>query len=126
MLTWAFARRLEGASVTVNAMAPGLVLGTNLYRHLTPEVKHGLEQYGSRAVSEGAETAVWLAGSSELNGMTGRFFEQGTEIPCQFRDEDAEERLWQACEQIVRRPRASNAPSVRRGRGDELLHLAEG
>jgi NAD(P)-dependent dehydrogenase (short-subunit alcohol dehydrogenase family) len=126
MLTWAFARRLEGASVTVNAMAPGLVLGTNLYRHLTPEVKHGLEQYGSRAVSEGAETAVWLAGSSELNGMTGRFFEQGTEIPCQLRDEDAEERLWQACEQIVRRPRASNAPSVRRGRGDELLHLAEG
>lgn len=102
MLTWALARRLQAESVTVNAMAPGLVLGTSLYRHLTPEAKRGLEPYGSRSVSEGAETAAWLAGSPELNGVTGRFFEQGTEIPCQFRDEDAEERLWQACQQLVK------------------------
>ncbi len=101
MLTWAFARRLQGEHVTVNAMAPGLVLGTSLYRHLTPEAKRDLAQYGSRNVSEGAETAVWLASSAELNGVTGKFFEQGTEIPCQFRDEDAEQRLWQACEHLV-------------------------
>jgi NAD(P)-dependent dehydrogenase (short-subunit alcohol dehydrogenase family) len=103
MLTWAFARRLQGTAVTVNAMAPGLVLGTSLYRHLTPEAKRGLEHYGSRSLAEGAETAVWLASSPELNGVTGRFFEQGTEIPCQFRDEEAEERLWQTCEQLVRK-----------------------
>jgi NAD(P)-dependent dehydrogenase (short-subunit alcohol dehydrogenase family) len=103
MLTWAFARRLQAGSVTVNAMAPGLVLGTSLYRHLPPEAKRGLEQYGSRSVSEGAETAVWLASSPELNGVTGRFFEQGTEIPCQFRDQEAEERLWQTCEQLVKK-----------------------
>jgi NAD(P)-dependent dehydrogenase (short-subunit alcohol dehydrogenase family) len=36
MLTWAFARRLLGDSVTVNAVAPGLVLDTSLYRHLPP------------------------------------------------------------------------------------------
>lgn len=102
MLTWALARRLQAERVTVNAMAPGLVLGTCLYRHLTPEARRGLERYGSRSVSEGAETAVWLASSPELNGVTGRFFEQGTEIACQFRDEDAEERLWQACQQLVR------------------------
>lgn len=103
MLTWAFARRLHAGSVTVNAMAPGLVLGTSLYRHLTPEAKRGLEQYGSRSVPEGAETAVWLASSPELNGVSGRFFEQGTEIPCQFRDQEAEERLWQTCEQLVKK-----------------------
>ena len=102
LLTWAFARRLQGTPDTVNAMAPGLVLGTSLYRHLTPEAKRGLEQYGSRRVSEGAETAVWLASSQQLNGVTGRFFEQGTQIPCQFRDEEAEERLWQTCEQLVK------------------------
>ena len=84
-------------------MAPGLVLGTSLYRHLTPEAKRGLEHYGSRSVSEGAETAVWLVSSPELNGVSGRFFEQGTEIPCQFRDEKAEERLWQTCEQLVKK-----------------------
>ena len=103
MLTWAFARRVQGTAVTVNAMAPGLVLGTSLYRHLTPAAKRGLEQYGSRSLAEGAETAVWLASSPELNGVTGRFFEQGTEIPCQFRDEEVEERLWQTCEQLVRK-----------------------
>jgi NAD(P)-dependent dehydrogenase (short-subunit alcohol dehydrogenase family) len=102
MLTWAFARRLQGGPVTVNAMAPGLVLGTSLYRHLPPEAKRDLEQYGSRSVSEGAETAIWLASAPELEGVTGRFFERGAEIPCQYRDQDAEERLWQVCEQLVR------------------------
>jgi NAD(P)-dependent dehydrogenase (short-subunit alcohol dehydrogenase family) len=113
MLTWAFARRLQGEPVTVNAMAPGLVLGTSLYRDLPPETKRGLEQLGSRSVPEGAETAVWLANSPELNDVTGRFFEQSTEIPCQFRDEGAEESLWQTCEQLVRQlePSASLAPS---------------
>lgn len=104
MLTWALARRLQAATVTVNAMAPGLVLGTDLYRRLTPDAKRGLEQYGSRSVAEGADTAVWLASSPELGGVTGRFFEQGIEIPCQFRDEDAEERLWQTCEQLASHP----------------------
>jgi NAD(P)-dependent dehydrogenase (short-subunit alcohol dehydrogenase family) len=79
MLTWALARRLEGESVTVNAMAPGLVLGTGLYRNLPAEAKRGLEQLGGRSVSEGAGTAVWLASSPELDGVTGKFFEQDTE-----------------------------------------------
>jgi hypothetical protein len=43
-----------------------------------------------------------LASSPELDGVTGRFFEQRAEIPCQFRDEDAEERLWRTCELLVR------------------------
>jgi NAD(P)-dependent dehydrogenase (short-subunit alcohol dehydrogenase family) len=102
MLTWALARRLEGESVTVNAMAPGLVLGTGLYRNLPAEAKRGLEQLGGRSVSEGAGTAVWLASSPELDGVTGKFFEQDTEIQCQFRDDDAEERLWQTCGQLTR------------------------
>lgn len=101
MLTWAFARRLDGQSVAVNAMAPGLMLDTRLYRELSTEAKRELAAYGSRTVSEGAETAVRLASSPELDGVTGRFFEQGTEVPCEFRDEAAGERLWQICEQLA-------------------------
>ncbi len=51
---------------------------------------------------EGADTAVWLAGSEELDGVTGRFFEQRAEVPCQFRDADHEETLVQACGRMVR------------------------
>ncbi len=102
MLTWALARRLRGGSVTVNAMAPGLVLATHLYRDLPPETLRSLQELGGRSVAEGAETAVWLASSLELDGVTGRFFEQGAEVPCQFRDEEAEEGLWRRCEGLVR------------------------
>ncbi len=101
MLTWAFARSLQGDGITVNAMAPGLVMATSLYRHLSAEARQGLGQLGSRSLSEGADTAVWLASSPDLIGASGTFFEQRTEIPCQFRDDDAEERLWQACEQLA-------------------------
>ena len=104
MLTWALARRLHDRRITVNAMAPGLVLDTQLYRTLSAAVKHELEQYGSRSSPEGSDTAVWLASGEELTGGTGRFFEQRSETPCQFRDELAEERLLQACEQLLRRP----------------------
>jgi NAD(P)-dependent dehydrogenase (short-subunit alcohol dehydrogenase family) len=107
MLTWALARQLQRESVTANAMAPGLVLGTSLYRDLSPAAMRDLERVPSRSVSEGAKTAVWLASSPELNGVTGRFFEQGHEIPCQFRDEKAEVSLWQTCEQLVRRSNQS-------------------
>lgn len=104
MLTRAFARRLEPHSITVNAMAPGLMLGTDLYRDLPPEGRRGLEQLAGRSVPEGADTVVWLASSPDLTSMTGRFFEQRSEVPCQFRDEDAEERLWEACDQLLMHP----------------------
>ena len=101
MLTWALARRLHGDSVTVNAMAPGLVLETHLYRDLSDDTKRDLAQYGTRSVPEGADTAVWLASSAELDGVTGRFFEQRAEKSCEFRDEEAAERLWGACEHML-------------------------
>ena len=41
LLTWAFARRLEGSGVTANAMAPGLIVDTGLYRNTPPEVMEG-------------------------------------------------------------------------------------
>jgi NAD(P)-dependent dehydrogenase (short-subunit alcohol dehydrogenase family) len=101
MLSWHFARRLQDEAITVNAMAPGLVVDTWLYRQLTEEATAALAQYGTRTIAEGADTAVWLASSPEVDGVTGRFFEQRAEIPCPFRDEGAEERLRQTCDQLA-------------------------
>ncbi|MDP9382610.1 MAG: SDR family NAD(P)-dependent oxidoreductase [Chloroflexota bacterium] len=100
LLTWALARRLQESGVTANAMAPGLVM-TELYRDLPPEARLALEKMGARTVPEGADTAVWLASSPEVEGVSGRFFEQRKEIPCEFRNEVAEERLWGICQSLV-------------------------
>jgi NAD(P)-dependent dehydrogenase (short-subunit alcohol dehydrogenase family) len=100
LLTWALARRLQKSGVIANAMAPGLVM-TNLYRDLLPEARLALEKQGARTVLEGADTAVWLASSTEVEGVSGRFFEQRKEILCEFRNEEAEERLWGICQSLV-------------------------
>ncbi len=108
LLTWALARRLEPQGVAVNATAPGLVLETSLYRALTPDARRALEQYGPRTLADGADTAVWLASSDDAAGVTGTFFERRAEIPCEFRNEEDEERMWQACERLT----SASAPSA--------------
>lgn len=102
LLTWALARRLEGTRVTANAMAPGLIVDTGLYRHAAAEVMARLRQRGGRTPADGADTAVWLASSPEVEGITGTFFENRREVPCAFRGREAEEKLWHICESFTR------------------------
>ena len=101
LLTWALARRLEGSRVTANAMTPGLVAETALFRHAPPELLTQLRQRSDRTAEQGADTAVWLASSAEVEEISGKFFEQRRELPCEFRDQAAEEKLWSICEGLV-------------------------
>lgn len=101
LLTWALARRFAGSGVTANAMAPGLVPQTSLYRDLPAEIRRGLEQMGGRNIAGGAESAVWLASSADAQALTGKFVEQRKEIPCEFRNDQAEEELWDRCESLL-------------------------
>jgi NAD(P)-dependent dehydrogenase (short-subunit alcohol dehydrogenase family) len=101
LLTWALARRLEGSGVSANAMTPGLVVDTGLYRNASPEMVARLRQRGGRTVAQGADTAVWLATSPEVDGVSDKFFDQRHELACEFRNPEAEERLWGICEGLV-------------------------
>jgi NAD(P)-dependent dehydrogenase (short-subunit alcohol dehydrogenase family) len=104
LFTWALARRLEGSGVTANAMAPGLVPQTGLYRDTTLAsrlIMRVLGLFYGRSVAQAADTAVWLASSAEVEGVSGRFFEQRRELPCAFRNAEAEEKLWSICEGLV-------------------------
>jgi len=102
MVTWVLARRLDGSGVTANAMAPGLITETGLYRHTAPELVGRLSQYaGGRTSAQGADTAVWLASSPEVEGVSGKFFEERKELPCEFRNKKAEEKLWGICEGLI-------------------------
>ena len=111
MLTWAFARRLADTGISVNAMAPGLVTETKLYRDLPTEIRHQLEQQPSRSIAEGADTAVWLAEAAEVEGVTARFYEQRAEQPCQFRNLEREEKLWELC-QAISNPATVGSPEA--------------
>jgi len=102
LLTWALARRLEKSGVTANAMTPGLIAETGLYRNAAPELVDRLSQRGGgRKSSQGADTAVWLASSPEVEGISSKFFEERKELPCEFRNTATEEKLWLICEELV-------------------------
>jgi NAD(P)-dependent dehydrogenase (short-subunit alcohol dehydrogenase family) len=93
MLTWALARRLEGTRVTANAMHPGAV-STQLLHSLFAGMR-------GRTTEKGAETAVWLATSPDVAGVTGRFWTDMREVPCSFHDEAAEEALVRLCDRMT-------------------------
>jgi len=102
MLTWAFARRLAGSGVTVNTMTPGLITETGLYRNAEPELITRLTQYsGGRTSAQGADTAVWLASSPEMEGVSGKFYVERKVHVCEFRNKKNEEKLWSICEGLV-------------------------
>jgi NAD(P)-dependent dehydrogenase (short-subunit alcohol dehydrogenase family) len=101
LLTWALARRLKGTQVTANAMAPGLVVDTGLYRHAPPELMARLRQRSDRTPAQGADTAVWLASSPDVQGVSNGFFADRKKIPCEFRNKTAEEKLWAICIELT-------------------------
>ena len=101
-MTWAFARRLNGNDVTANAMTPGLITETRLYRNAPAELFQRLSGYaGGRTSAQGADTLIWLASDPELEGVTNKFFEEREELECEFRNEQNEEKLWKICEELV-------------------------
>ncbi len=102
LLTWAMARRLKGSGVGVNAMTPGLVVDTGLYRHSPPGLVARLRTYSDRTLADGADTAIWMASSAELEGVTNKFFVDRKQVACEFRNRAAEEKLWRICEQLTR------------------------
>jgi NAD(P)-dependent dehydrogenase (short-subunit alcohol dehydrogenase family) len=110
MWTWALARRLEvggdTARVTANALHPGGVAtplfgkGGGVLSHLLGLVM----RFRGRSPEEGADTALWLAASPEVEGVSGRFFIDRTDVRCRFRDPPAEDRLFALCEEMSRAP----------------------
>ena len=104
LLTWALARRLDGRGVTANAMAPGFVPATGLPRHLSRELQDAYAVRTGRSVAQGADTAVWLASSPDVEGVTGTFFYDRKSLPCYFRDREQEECLGRICGDMLGNP----------------------
>jgi NAD(P)-dependent dehydrogenase (short-subunit alcohol dehydrogenase family) len=114
----AAARRWAGDGIVVNALMPGNIASTALARHMGPD---DLANFGKetdltlppvKTIEQGAATSVLLAASPEVEGVTGRYYEDCAQAPViQEReghtggvapyvlDPDNAVRLWQISEQ---------------------------
>jgi retinol dehydrogenase 12 len=100
MLTFALADRLDPQQVTANALNPGYVL-TELTTNVGGLLKALIVLTSFRAVSEaeGADTAIWLEASPEVEGITGRFWNKRREARRTFSDSQDMEQRWALVEQ---------------------------
>jgi len=98
MFTYELSRRIENTGVTVNALHPGWV-ATRLGMDdgLLSRAISAVSRVCARTPERGAETAVWLASSPEVSGVTGKYFLDRSEIRSSAvsYDREGQRRLWE-------------------------------
>lgn len=98
LFTYELARRLEGTGVTANAMNPGFVY-TNMGRGSPARWLFWLAKRFGLLIdpAEGAATALYLAGSPEVNGVSGKYFYRNRPISSSEDSHDivVASRLWE-------------------------------
>ena len=103
--------------ITANAVHPGPIVETGLYRHLDSSVVDNIATtYAQRTIKQGASTTVVVATAPELDGVGGRYFEDCNEAPVlelsaldaagpgvarYALDPEAAERLWAASQRLL-------------------------
>jgi retinol dehydrogenase-12 len=103
LLTRELARRLEGTGVTANCLHPGFV-GSNFAKNngaIASLVMTLLRPF-ARTPEKGAETAVYLASSPEVEGVSGKYFvDRRPRQPKEFaQSDDDARRLWEVSERM--------------------------
>lgn len=79
MYSYYLAKKLLGSGVTVNALHPGIV-GTDIINDVAPTLLRpfvGLIKRFLLTPEEGAQTAIDLASSPAVDGITGQYFVRG-------------------------------------------------
>jgi NAD(P)-dependent dehydrogenase (short-subunit alcohol dehydrogenase family) len=100
MHTYELARRLKDTGIAVNVVLPGFV-ATNLGRSsgsLSSRLMFGMMKPFQLSPKEGAETSVYVASSSDIEGVTGKCFEKKVETESAeiSYDVDLQKQLWDA------------------------------
>ncbi|MFX0005890.1 MAG: SDR family oxidoreductase [Candidatus Hermodarchaeota archaeon] len=101
LFTYELSRRLEGTKVTANAVHPGVV-ATNLGRDQSKFSQWFAKKF-FKSPEEGAQTSIYLASSSEVEGITGKYFinKEPRESSIESYNEENAERLWKICEEMT-------------------------
>jgi NAD(P)-dependent dehydrogenase (short-subunit alcohol dehydrogenase family) len=114
MCGYHLARQLDGTGVTVNALHPGLV-ATGMVTDMAPTVMKpflGIVRAFLLTPEQGARTAIHLATSRQVEGVTGKYYISNAEhaSPDISYDTTLQERLWQASAQLVGLTRYPHQP----------------
>jgi retinol dehydrogenase-14 len=105
MFTYELARRLEGTGVTATALHPGMTNTSfsteDPSRKMAPIVF--VVRPFMRSPKKGADTSVYLASSSAVEGVSGRYFvnRKTTKSEESSYDEATTDRLWQVSGDLV-------------------------
>ena len=104
LFTYKLSRRLAGSGITVNALHPGLV-GTNIARDngVMGRVANFFMKVRGISPAKGAETLVYLASSSQVEAITGKFFIDCREVPSSQLSYDTmlADELWEMSERLT-------------------------
>jgi len=104
LFTTELARRLEGAGVTATCLHPGVVR-TGFGREGSPLIRMFFKLAGVFLLTpkRGADTAIWLASSSDVEGARGGYYEKRSLVKPsrEGRDSAAAERLWALSERMT-------------------------
>lgn len=105
MFTYELARRLAGTGVTANVLHPGPVatgFGDN-NKGLLMRIAMPIFKLTALKPEQGADTAIYLATSAEVEGVTGNYWSKRKEIKSQpaSYNADHQRRLWDISAQIA-------------------------
>jgi NAD(P)-dependent dehydrogenase (short-subunit alcohol dehydrogenase family) len=102
LFTYELARRLEGSSVTANALHPGF-LSTGIFREAPAVIRWAVKIIAGSA-AKGADAIVYLGTAPELKNVSGKYFNQRKEVRSsnQTYDHEAAQRLWKISEEMTR------------------------
>jgi NAD(P)-dependent dehydrogenase (short-subunit alcohol dehydrogenase family) len=103
MFTFDLAERLKDDQITVNCVHPASLMNTKM---VTESYDHVLS-----SIEDGVRSVMVVATSPDLDGITGRYFDQTREGRAhrQAYDREARERLWHLSERLVGLPSAPGA-----------------
>jgi len=105
LFTFELARRLEGSGVSANCFNPGATRSNFI---------KGMGRIGGavaplvgvfmHSVEKGAETQIYLASSSEVEGITGKYFSKKKvkEPSAESKDVAVAKRLWEVSEELIK------------------------
>jgi len=105
LFTYELARQLNGTHVTANALTPGMV-ATDIWKKVNPVLTPLLFPFINwmgKTSQEGARTSIYLATSSDLEGVTGKYFakQQQVDSGSATYDVNSSQRLWQISLELV-------------------------